>query len=91
VLEERLAKSAYLGGPEYSIADIATIPWTTNHNIHGVRFEDHPNLERWSNAIAKRPAVQRALKKVEAIKSSRETATDDDKDRFFGRGRYARA
>jgi GST-like protein len=91
VLEDRLGKSAYLGGPEYSIADIATFPWTANHNIHGVRFEDHPNLERWTNAIAKRPAVQRAIKKVEAIKSSRETATADDKDRFFGRGRYARA
>jgi hypothetical protein len=38
-----------------------------------------------------RPAVQRAIKKVEAIKSSRETATADDKDRFFGRGLYARA
>ena len=32
-----------------------------------------------------------ALKKVEAIKSSRETASAEDKDRFFGRGRCARA
>ena len=91
VLEERLGRSAYLGGAEYSIADIATFPWTRNHNIHGVRFEDNPNLARWFNAIPARPAVQRALKKVDAIKSSRETATAEDKDRFFGRGRYARA
>lgn len=91
VLEERLGKNAYLGGPEYSIADIATFPWTANHNVHGVRFEDHPHLERWTNAIMARPAVQRAIKKVEAIKSSRENATAEDKDRFFGRGRYARA
>jgi GST-like protein len=91
VLEERLGKSAYLGGPDYSIADVATFPWTANHKLHGVHFEEHPNLARWINAIAARPAVQRAIKKVEAIKSSREHAKPDDIDRFFGRGRYARA
>jgi len=91
LLEDRLRKNAYLGGADYSVADVATFPWTANHKLHGVRFEDHPNLERWSNAVAARPAVQRAIKKVEAIKSSREHAKEDDMDRFFGRGRYARA
>lgn len=91
VLEVRLGKSAYLGGPDYSIADIATFPWMGNIQMHGVKLEDNPNLARWHGAIAARPAVQRALKKIEAIKSSRETATADDKDQFFGRGRYARA
>ena len=91
VLENRLGNSAYLGGPDYSIADVATFPWTANHKLHGVRFEDHPNLERWIKAIGARPAVQRAIKKVEAIKSSREHAKPEDMDRFFGRGRFARA
>jgi len=91
VLEQRLARTdAYLGGPEYTIADMATFPWTRNHDRQGVRWEDHPNLARWFNAIAARPAVQRALSKVETIKSSRDSASTDDLDRFFGRGRYAR-
>jgi GSH-dependent disulfide-bond oxidoreductase len=90
LLEQRLGASAWLGGADYSIADIATFPWTANHKMQGVRLEAHPNLARWYNAIAARPAVQRAIKKVEAIKSSRETATAENKDRFFGRGRYAR-
>jgi GST-like protein len=91
VLEKRLGVVPYLGGEEYSIADIATWPWTRNHDAQGVKWEDNPNLARWFNAIAERPAVKRALEKVAAIKSSRDTATDDDKDRFFGRGKYARA
>lgn len=91
LLEKRLGQSAYLGGQEYSIADIATFPWTRNHDAHGVKWEDHPNLARWFNAIGERPAVKAALAKVAAIKSTRETASDDDKDRFFSRGRYARA
>jgi len=91
VLEQRLSKSAYLGGSEYTIADIATFPWTRNHDAQGVKWEDNPNLARWFNAISERPAVKAALAKISVIKSNRETATDDQKDRFFNRGRYARA
>jgi len=91
VLEARLGKAPYLGGEEYSIADIATYPWTRNHDAQGVKWEDNPNLARWFNAINERPAVKAALAKIGVIKSNRETASDDDKDRFFNRGRYARA
>jgi GST-like protein len=91
VLETRLADVPYLGGEEYSVADIATFPWTRNHDAQGVTWEGRPNLSRWFGAISERPAVKAALAKVAAIKSTRETASEDDKDRFFGRGRYARA
>jgi GST-like protein len=91
VLEQRLAAVPWLGGQDYSIADIATFPWTRNHDAQGVKWDDHPNLARWFDAISERPAVKAALAKVAVIKSNRETASDDDKDRFFNRGRYARA
>ena len=91
LLESRLAKASYLGGDEYSVADIATFPWTRNHDNHGVKWDNNPNLARWFAAISERPAVKAALAKVAAVKSTRETASDDDKDRFFGRGKYARA
>jgi GSH-dependent disulfide-bond oxidoreductase len=91
LLETRLGQSKFLGGDEYSIADIATFPWTRNHDAQGVKWEDNPNLSRWFNAINDRPAVKAALAKVAVIKSNRETASEDDKDRFFNRGRYARA
>jgi GSH-dependent disulfide-bond oxidoreductase len=91
VIETRLGQSAYLGGDDYTIADIATFPWTRQHDMHGASFDKYPNLKRWFEAISARPAVKRALDKVAAIKSNRETATDDQKDRFFNRGKYARA
>ena len=91
LLEKRLGQSAYLGGQEYSIADIATFPWTRNHDMFGVKWSERPNLARWFDAIAARPAVKKALATVDTIKSSRDTASEDDKDRIFGRGRYARA
>ena len=91
VLEKRLGQAKYLGGEEYTIADIATFPWTRNHDAQGVKWDDHPNLARWFKSIEERPAVKAALAKVGAIKSNRDTANDDQKDRFFNRGRYARA
>jgi GSH-dependent disulfide-bond oxidoreductase len=91
VLETRLSTVPWLGGAEYSIADIATFPWTRNHDAQGVKWADHPNLGRWFDAISARPAVKRALAKVDAVVSSRDIATDEVKDRVFGRGKYARA
>jgi len=91
VLENRLANSAYLGGSEYTIADIATFPWTRNHDNMGVKWDHNPNLKRWFEAISGRPAVKKMIEITGGIKSNRETASDDDKDRFFNRGKYARA
>ena len=90
VLEARLGQAPYLGGDDYTIADIATFPWTRNHDAQGVPWTDKPHLSRWFKAIAERPAVKAALAKIAAIKSNRETASDDQKDQFFGRGKYAR-
>jgi GST-like protein len=91
VLETRLGQAKYLGGDEYSIADIATFPWTRNHDAQGVKWDNNPNLARWFKSIEERPAVKAALAKIGAIKSNRDTASDDQKDRFFNRGRYAYA
>lgn len=91
VLETRLGPKGYVGGDEYSIADIAVFPWTKNHAAHGIRFEEHPNFARWYKEVASRPAVQRAVAKADSIKSGKDLASEEDKDRFFGRGKFARA
>lgn len=91
VMEQRLGQTAYLGGDDYTIADIATFPWTRNHAAQGLKLDTKPNLSRWFKAISERPAVKAAIEKVNAIKSNRDTASEDDKDRFFNRGKYARA
>jgi GST-like protein len=90
VLEKRLGETPFLGGAEYSIADIATFPWTRNHESHGVGWDLFPNLARWFEAVNGRPAVERALAKVAKINSSRDIANPMDLDRIFGRGGFAR-
>ncbi|MBC3466646.1 glutathione-dependent disulfide-bond oxidoreductase [Pseudomonas sp. RW10S2] len=69
VLERRLAVSRYLGGDEYSIADIAVWPWygqLVRGNLYGaaefLAVDEYPHVQRWAEEIAQRPAVQRGTR-----------------------------
>ena len=56
-LDERLEKSKFLAGNEYSIADIATFPWIARHPIHDIGLKKFKNLSRWYEKISTREAV----------------------------------
>ncbi|MEJ2513804.1 MAG: glutathione S-transferase N-terminal domain-containing protein [Gammaproteobacteria bacterium] len=60
VMDRRLARSEFLAGA-YSIADIACFPWVVSHDWSGVSVEGLENLQRWSAAISRRPAVKRGM------------------------------
>ena len=56
-LDERLSKSKYLSGENYTIADIATWPWMARHEWHDIGLKNYKNLSRWYLEIAEREAV----------------------------------
>ena len=56
-LDERLGKSKFLAGENYTIADIATWPWIARHEWHDIGLKNHKNLTRWYLEIAEREAV----------------------------------
>jgi GST-like protein len=66
VLDRRLAESEYIAGDAYTIADIAIWPWYGNL-VRGLLYgageflsvQDYTHVQRWAEAIAARPAVQR--------------------------------
>jgi len=60
VVDRRLAEAEFLAGA-YSIADIASYPWMRNHQRFGLDIGDFPNVQRWLQTIAERPAVERGL------------------------------
>ena len=69
VLDRRLAESEYLGGSEYTIADMAVWPWygaLAKGLVYGagefLSVSEYKNVQRWTDQIAKRPAVQRGRK-----------------------------
>ncbi len=60
VMDARLKDREFLAGP-YTIADIATFPWTARHEWQGVDLADFPNVRRWYNAINGRAAVKKGM------------------------------
>jgi GST-like protein len=66
VLDRRLADNEFLAGRDYSIADIAVFPWyggLAQGLLYGagefLSVQDYKHLQRWTAAIAARPAVKR--------------------------------
>ena len=58
VMDRRLAESEYLAG-SYSIADIACWPWVAQVEWAGLDLDGLDHVQRWFDAVAARPAVQR--------------------------------
>jgi len=67
VLDRRLAETEYLGGKDYSIADMAVWPWygglalgrMYNDSADFLSVQEYKNVQRWAQAIDARPAVKR--------------------------------
>jgi GSH-dependent disulfide-bond oxidoreductase len=66
VLDRRLGESRFLGGNDYTIADMAVWPWyggLAKGLLYGggefLSVQDYKNVQRWTDAIAQRPAVKR--------------------------------
>jgi GST-like protein len=69
VMNERLAKVAYLAGEVYTIADIACVGWTSRWERQGQDPKQFVNVKRWLENVLARPAVQRGMGvKVDAAK-----------------------
>ncbi len=86
VMDKRIAKSRYLGGADYGIADMAVFPWLRSWQNQGIEWNDYPNLKGWFDEVAARPAVQRGV----AVLADRRKPLVDDKARevLFGKQQY---
>jgi GST-like protein len=58
VLDTQLADNPFVAGDFYSIADMAIWPWASLWEGQEQTLDDKPNLKRWLDEIATRPAVQ---------------------------------
>jgi GST-like protein len=78
VMDSQLAKTNYLAGETYSIADIACWGWVWYHRMHGQSLADFPAVKRWFFTVADRPAVQRG--RMLGI----ETQSEETRERLLG-------
>ncbi len=87
VLEKRLAQTEYLAGEEYSLADIINFPWIRNPDRRDISLADYPNVKRWHDTVAARPAVQRGVE-VLADKKKFGPMTDEEREIMFGKTQF---
>lgn len=86
VMNRRLESSRYIGGDEYSIADMAIFPWLRSWKNQGIDWADHPRLKAWFDELSERPAVQRA---VQVLADRRKPHMDDKaRETLFGKEQY---
>jgi GST-like protein len=88
VVDRRLKESKYLACDEYTIADMATVPWLRFPERQGVNIDEFPALKAWRDAILARPAVQKAL--LVLADRRRAEMTPQQRENLFGATQYAK-
>jgi GST-like protein len=83
VMNKRLGEATYLGGDDYSIADMACWPWARPMRRQGHERDDFPNVKRWFDDIAARPAVARGMELLSEHRGSK-IMTDASRNNLFG-------
>lgn len=77
-----LYRNRYLGGDDYSIADMAVYPWANNWQMHGQDIEEFKHVKRWLEEVRARPAVQRGMDAGSELTVDPAKFTEEEKARF---------
>jgi len=83
VLNKRLADREFIAG-EYSIADMASYPWIVSHERQSQDLNDFPNLKRWFDTIAARPATIRAYEVAKEFNTQPTVSDEEARKILFG-------
>lgn len=67
MLDALLAMRHFVAGETFTVADIAHFGWLWRREFAGVSLDDMPNVARWYSDIEARPAVQRAIARINAL------------------------
>ena len=84
VLDRRLAKTKYVAGEVYSIADIAILPWTRTYQRQNVTIEDYPHVVAWREELGSREAVVAGMKVGAQWREDLKTLDAEDFAKLFG-------
>lgn len=88
VLNGRLDGRSFICGDAYTIADMAAYPWIVPHEAQHQNLGGFPNLARWFDAIARRPATERAYALAPRYRNDPDAPMSDAEKRIlFGHGK----
>ena len=90
VLDRQLKRSEWLACGEYTIADMATMPWLRFPERQGVDIEEFAHVKRWRDKILARPAVKRAVEVLADRRRPTPGFTKEQAEVLFGATQYAK-
>ena len=90
VIDRRLRESKYIACGEYTIADMAIVPWLRFPDRQGVEIDEYPALKKWRDAIYERPAAKRAFLVLAERRKAVPEMTKEQKENLFGATQYAK-
>jgi GST-like protein len=89
VIERRLKDNEWLAAGEYTIADMAVMPWLRDPAKQGVDIASYPNLERWRDRIWERPTVLAALETLAENRRTSNAHSDKAWEIMYGKTQSA--
>ena len=90
VIEQRLTAEKFLGGSEYSIADMAVFPWLRMWERQGQNIDNFPHIKNWMAGINDRPATKRGLDLLKEHQTDQRVIDDKARDIMFGKNQLDR-
>jgi GST-like protein len=84
VVERRLDGREWIAADEYTVADMAIMPWLRDPAKQGVDIAKFPNVERWRDKIWKRPQVEKALQTLYEERRTSNAHSDKAWEIMFG-------
>jgi GST-like protein len=90
VIDKQLCASRYIACDEYTIADMAIVPWLRFPERQGVEIGEYPALRKWRDSIYERPAVKRAFQVLADRRKPVPEMTPEQKANLFGPAQYAK-
>jgi GST-like protein len=84
VINQRLTDREFVIGTEYTIADMAIYPWIVPHARQRQNLDEFPNLKRWFEMIAVRPATVRAYERGKTINTQPTVRDENARNVLFG-------
>ncbi len=85
VIDRRLADEEWIAAGEYTIADMAIMPWLRDPKKQGIDIAQYPNLERWRDRIWQRPQVVAALETLKDHRRVDNTHSDKAWEIMYGK------
>lgn len=86
VLDKRLKGRPFLVGDDYTIADMASYPWINPYDKAPLDLAPFPEVRRWHESIAARPATQRAYALTRRVNpDAGKPLSDEEREQLFGK------